>query len=96
MKVAMILLCCGAVGFLLCVLAGLMKEAMHLPPGPVRVYLAKFHPSVLHRWKLVSSERGELIVMPSDAQKSKFPFRIGDRIALLALVAAGLLYPLSR
>ncbi|HTW57632.1 MAG TPA: hypothetical protein VMD99_05870 [Terriglobales bacterium] len=94
MKVAAALFCVGAVGFLLRVLAAFVKEALR-PPHQRGVYFAKSYPSKLGLWKFVPRERGELIVMSSNAPRNKFPFRRGQRIALLLLAAVGLLHRLG-
>jgi len=60
MRVALAILCVGAVTFLLCFLIALVKEGMSAPPRAVRAYLAKFHPSRQH---------GDLIVMDLELQK---------------------------
>jgi len=52
MRVALALLCVGAVAFLLRVLAALLREGASSPPA-IRVHFAKFNPS----------RRGELIEM---------------------------------
>jgi hypothetical protein len=73
------------VTFLLRILIALVKEGMSVPPRAVRVYLAKFNPS---------RQQGELIVMNPKLRKQTFSTRTGERIALVALVAAGLVLPL--
>jgi len=82
----MAVLCVGAVIFLLRALVALMKEAMSPPPRPLKVHLAKFHPC---------KRQGELIVMNPEASKRKFPERAGVRIAMVTLMAAGLVLPLQ-
>ncbi len=87
LRVAMAVLCVAAVCFLLRVLAALVKEAMRLPPEPVKVYLAKFSPSRSHTSRSYAfRQTGELVPMTSDAQQRNFPFKAGERIALLALL----------
>jgi hypothetical protein len=54
MRVALAILCVGAVMFLLRVLTALVKEWMSSPPNGVRVHFTKFNPSL---------RRGELIEM---------------------------------
>ena len=85
LRVAMAVLCAAAVSFLLRVLFALVKEAISLPPSPLRVYLAKFNPR---------KQQGELIVMNPEAVQRKFPSRTGERAALIALLSAGLTLPL--
>jgi putative OmpL-like beta-barrel porin-2 len=84
-KLAIAALCIGAVGFLLRVLFALAKEATSPPRRALRAYLARFNPS---------KRQGELIVMNPEAVKRKLPARTGERIALVALLAAGLALPL--
>jgi len=73
MRVALAILCVGAVAFLLRVLAALVKEGMSLHSSAVRVHLAKFNPS---------RKRGELIEMNSGTLDRNSPGRTGERIAL--------------
>jgi hypothetical protein len=72
MKVAVAILCIGAVTFLVRVLIGLMKEAK---AGPYQhtIHFAKFKPA---------RKRGELIEMKSVAQTRDVPGRGRERIAL--------------
>ena len=80
MRMALALLCIGAVTFLLRVLVALVREAMN-GPGDMRVYLAKFSPS----------RRGaELILMHPESQRHNSAARTGERIALV-VAAVGLL-----
>ncbi|HKH97701.1 MAG TPA: outer membrane beta-barrel protein [Candidatus Sulfotelmatobacter sp.] len=85
MQVAVVVLCAGAVAFLLRVLVALVKEGWTLPSPVVTVYLAKFTPS---------RRRGELILMKLDALKHQSATRMGGRTALVALIAAGFALPL--
>jgi hypothetical protein len=94
MRVAFAGLCIAAVMFLLRVLAALIKESMLMQPKSAEMYLAKFNPSRFHRSTTISSKRGELVVITSDAQKRKFPFKTGSRVAVLALATFGLACPL--
>lgn len=73
MKVALAMLCIGAVAFLLRVLAAFAKEGMRVPAGPVQVHFAKFNPS---------RRRGHLIEMSSEAQLREGSSRTDKRIAL--------------
>jgi len=73
MKVALAMLCIGAVAFLLRVLAAFVKEGMRAPAGPVHVHFAKFYPS---------RRRAQLIEMNPEVQLRKVSFRTGERIAL--------------
>jgi hypothetical protein len=88
MRVALVILCVGAVMFLLRVLVALVRE-MSLPPRALRVYFAKFHPSKSQAYK----RRGELIIMKVEEQKSMFSRMTGVRLALIALIVAGLARP---
>jgi hypothetical protein len=74
-------MCVAAVIFLLRVLLGLVKEWMAPAAQPRGVRVAKFYPS---------RKRGELIVIPVNPPKRQFPRKIGERIALLLLVAIGM------
>ncbi len=85
MRVALAVLCIGAVTFLLRVLAALVKESMSVPPRALTVYLTKFNPS---------KQRGELIVMSPDALNRQYPRKTGERIALVLLLGACLTLPL--
>jgi Putative beta-barrel porin-2, OmpL-like. bbp2 len=85
MRVALAVLCFGAVTFLLRVLVALVKESMSLPPRSLTVYLTKFNPS---------KQRGELIAMSPDALNRKIPTKTGERIALVLLLGACLTLPL--
>jgi hypothetical protein len=72
MRVALILLCIGAVTFLLRVLAALIKEAMSKQPRDMRVYLAKFRAPIRRR---------KLMLVNPGAQKRTSPPGTGDRVA---------------
>jgi len=90
----MLLLCAGALTFLLRVLVALIRETRSLPPEPIRAYLARFHPSKPRVLRKISYQgRGELIVMDSSAQTRATRMRTGGRIALVILVAAGIVSP---
>jgi len=71
----------AAVIFLLRVLVGLLKEWMAPAAQPTGVHVAKFYPS---------RKRGELIVLPVDSPKRRFPRKVAERIALLLLIAIGM------
>jgi hypothetical protein len=73
MRVALAILCIGAVTFLLRVLAGLVKEWMRMSPSRARIHLAKFD---------LSRPRGELIEMNPEVRVQRNPARTGERIAL--------------
>jgi hypothetical protein len=85
MKVTAVVLCAGAVTFLLRVLLAFVKDAMMAQPQAWKGHLAKYNPI---------RRRGELIVMSHEAQKRKFPMAKGGRIAVVALAVAGLASPL--
>jgi hypothetical protein len=72
MRVALAILCIGAVTFLLRVLAALMKEAKSVPLGTV-IHFAKFKPA---------KQRGELLEMIPEAQTRHVATMSGERIAL--------------
>jgi hypothetical protein len=72
MRVALAILCVGAVAFLLRFLAALVTEGMSLPPSSVRVHFMKFNPS---------RRRGELIEMNLELNK-RVPARRGERRAI--------------
>jgi branched-subunit amino acid transport protein len=72
MRIALAMLCIGAVTFLLRVLAALVIEAKGVPPSTI-IHFAKFKPSM---------HRGALIEMNPVAQNRKGPTRIGERMAL--------------
>jgi hypothetical protein len=72
MRVALTVLCMGAVIFLLRVLAALVKEAKGMPPVTV-IHLARFEPP---------GQRGELIEMNPAGQRRRGPARSRERIAL--------------
>jgi hypothetical protein len=73
MRVALAILCIGAVAFLLRALAAFVKEAIRLPAGAVQVHFAKFNPS---------RRRGQLIEMSIEAERRSTPYRTDERIAL--------------
>ena len=73
MKIALTILCIGAVAFLLRVLAALVKEGVRVPPSTVRVHFAKFHPT---------RRRGELIEINPPVQGRKPPTGTDQRIAI--------------
>jgi hypothetical protein len=73
MRVVLAISCIGAVTFLLCVLAALVKEWVSWPPSTIRVHFVKFEPS---------RRQGELIEMNPPAQKQNVPERSRQRIAL--------------
>jgi branched-subunit amino acid transport protein len=68
MRVALALLCVGAVAFLVRVLVALLKEGTQAPPT-VRFHFARFNPS---------KRGGELVVMNLEAQKPEFPSRAAN------------------
>jgi hypothetical protein len=70
MRVALALLCIGAVAFLLRVLAALVREGIG-SPAAVQVHFAKFNPS---------RRRGELIEM--NLEPKRIPTRRGERTAI--------------
>jgi hypothetical protein len=73
MKIALAILCIGAVAFLLRVLAALVKEGLRLPPSTVRVHFAKFQPT---------RRPEKLVEMNLPVQRRKFPTGTDERIAL--------------
>jgi len=73
MKIVLVVLCIGAVAFLLRVLAALVKEGVRFPPGTVRVHFAKFYPT---------RRRGELIEMDPPVHQRRLPTGTDERIAL--------------
>lgn len=73
MRIAIAVLCIGAVTFLLRVLVALLREGMNLPSQAVKFYLAKFSPS---------GRRGELIVMSPQSRGCEYPTGTDQRIAL--------------
>jgi len=81
LKLDLVVLCVAAVTFLLRVLVELLKEWMAPAAQPRGVQVAKFFPS---------QKRGELIVIPVNPPKRQFPRKVGERIALLLLVAVGM------
>jgi hypothetical protein len=95
MKVVLTMLCVGAVIFLLRVLAAFVREAMHAPPVPVKLYLAKFYPSKASPLRKISyRQRGELVIINAQSRISKLPSGTGQRIALVILIATALVYPM--
>jgi len=66
MRVALVLLCIGAVAFLLRVLAALLRDGMR-SPASIQIHFAKFNPS----------RRGELIEM--NIEPKTIPTRRGER-----------------
>jgi hypothetical protein len=81
MRFDLLVTCVVAVIFLLRVLVGLLKEWM-APAARLRtMHVANFYPS---------RKRGELIVIPVNPPKRQFPRKVGERIALLLLVAIGM------
>jgi hypothetical protein len=81
MKLALMVLCVGAVAFLVRVLAALVLEAKSTAPRAMRAYHARFHPL---------GKRGELIEMKPHAVTHRFSARTGQRIALSLLVILSL------
>jgi len=81
MKLALIVMCVGAVAFLLRVLAALVQESKSPAPRAMKAYHAKFHPL---------RKRGELIKMTPDAVTRRFSAGTGQRIALSLLVILSL------
>jgi len=73
MKVALAMLCIGAVAFLLRVLAAFIMEGMRVPASPVQFHFAKFYPS---------RRRAQLIEMNPEVQLRRGPSRTDERIAL--------------
>lgn len=72
MRVALAILCIGAVMFLVRVLAALVKEWVSLAPSAARVHFANFEPAL---------RRGQLIEMTPVAHERKAPERSRKRIA---------------
>jgi hypothetical protein len=72
MRVALIVLCIGAVTFLLRVLVALVRDAASQQPRDMQVYLAKFRPSIRRR---------KLMLVNPGAQKRTSPPGTGERIA---------------
>ena len=81
LRLDLVVMCVAAVTFLLRVLVGLLKEWMAPAAQPRRVRVVKFY---------AARKRGELIVIPVDPAKRQFPRKVGERIALLLLVAIGM------
>jgi hypothetical protein len=72
MRVALVILCVGAVTFLLRVLAALVTEGINSPSKTVSVDFARFNPY---------RRRGELIEMNRELNK-RVPARRGERKAI--------------
>jgi hypothetical protein len=85
MKLVFTFLCAGAVLFMLRFATAPVKESRRRPPQPLRIYFAKFKPSM---------RRGELIVMNSKNDVRKSAVGIGKRAALLVVAAVLLTLPL--
>jgi hypothetical protein len=81
LRLDLVVMCVAAVIFLLRVLAGLLKEWIAPAAHLSRMHVAKFNPS---------RRRGELIAIPVNPPKPPLPPKIGERIALLLLVAIGM------
>ena len=81
MKLALMVLCVGAVVFLLRVLAALVQESKSPAPRAMKAYHAKFLPP---------RKRGELIQMTPDAVTRRFSAGTGQRIALSLFVILSL------
>ena len=60
MRVALAVLCIGAVAFLLRVLMALLNEWTNQTSGPVRIYIAKFNPS---------RRRGQLVEIDAELKE---------------------------
>ena len=73
MKVALVLLCIGAVTFLLRVLAAFVKEWTSMAGSEPGVHFAKPNPS---------RQRGELVEMNPEANKRRVAMRTTERMAL--------------
>jgi hypothetical protein len=85
-RLAVGVLCTGALGFFMYVLAALVEDASSLPSSTLKVYFAKFIPS---------SKRGELIVMNPEIVKRKLPIEGGKRAALMIVAASLLVLPVK-
>jgi len=72
MRMALVVLCIGAVTFLLRVLVALIREAISKQTRDMQVYLAKFRPSIRRR---------KLTLMNPEAQERTSPPRTGERVA---------------
>ncbi len=81
LKLGLTLLCVGAVGFLLRVLAALFRESRRFVPVEGRAHLAKYDPS---------KKQGKLIVIPVSAPPRKFPWKAIERIVSLLLICFAL------
>ena len=81
LRLDLVVMCIVAVIFLLRVLVGLLQEWMTPAAHPRRMHVATFYPS---------RKRGQLFVIPVNPPKHQFPRKIGERIALLLLVAIGM------
>lgn len=84
-RLDLVVICVAAVFFLLCVLAGLLKEWMAPAAQPRGMHVAKFYPS---------RKRRELTVIPMNPPKRQPPRKVGERIAFLLLVAIGMAFSL--
>jgi hypothetical protein len=80
-RLDLVMMCVVAVIFLLRVLVGLLKEWMVPAAQPRKMPVAQVYPS---------RKPAELVVIPVDPAKRPFPRKIGERMALLLLVAAGM------
>ena len=71
MRVALTIVCTGAVLFLLRVLIALVGEWISLPPSAVRIHFAKFNPT-RGRGQLIemNPERGRKVPASSRARKA--------------------------
>lgn len=85
MKLAIAILCIGAETFLVYVLMALVREGLSSSRKCFEVYFARFNPS---------RPRGELIRMIREDQGTNSRIEVGRRIALIALLAVGLVLPL--
>jgi hypothetical protein len=85
MKVAVAVLCVGAVAFLLRVLLAFTKEGMKVSPQEWKGYVVKFNPY---------RRRGELIVIHHERKTNKLLHDRGGRTAIVALAILGLALPL--
>lgn len=80
MRVALAVLCIGAVTFLLRVLLALIKEVMNQPRG-VQVYFARFNPS----------RQQELILVNPEFRLRHSAAEVGARISHVVMPMVGLL-----
>ena len=81
LRLDLVVMCLAAVIFLLRVLAALLKEWMAPEARLRRMHVVKFYPS---------RKPAELIVIPVNPPRRPFPRKVGERIALLLLVAVGM------